>query len=165
MPGHTLQTIISRSLPIPIPRKKGGAVRREDGSGTNVPRLQGAESASSLELWLRSASRRTEAGTFRRGFSEICTALTRWGSPMQLVPYFAPPPRPLGLVGATPAFPALARVGRPPVAPSLLPKVISDKKPISSGPAFSLRFRLVIKKRSPVRTGRRRCFAYCFVNA
>jgi hypothetical protein len=97
---------------------------------------------------VRTASRRTVAGTFRRGFSEICTELSRWASPVQLVPYSAPPPRPLGLVGATPAFPALARVGRPPVAPSLLPKVISDKKPISSGPAFSLRLRLVIKKRS-----------------
>src|SRR5262249_55085406 len=97
---------------------------------------------------VRTASRRTVAGTFRRGFSEICTELSRWASPVQLVPYSAPPPRPLGLVGATPAFSALARVGRPPVAPSLLPEVISDKKPISSGPAFSLRFRLVIRKRS-----------------
>src|SRR6516164_3827690 len=54
----------------------------------------------------------------------------------------------LGLIDATPAFSATARVGRPPVAPSLLPKVVSDKKPTSSGPAFSLRFRLIIEKRS-----------------
>jgi hypothetical protein len=144
-----LQTITSLPLHFQLRSpKKGGAVRREVGSGTNLPRLQGAESASRLELWLRSASRRTEAGTFRRGFSEICTVLSRWASPMQLVPYFAPPTRPLGFICATPAFSALARVGRPPVAPSLLPEVISDKKPISSGPAFSLRFKLVIRKRS-----------------
>jgi hypothetical protein len=97
---------------------------------------------------VRTASRRAVAGTFRKCFSEICTALSRWASPVQLVPYFAPPTRPLGLIDATPAFSATARVGRPPVAPSLLPKVISDKKPMPSGPAFSLRFRLVIRKRS-----------------
>jgi hypothetical protein len=135
-----------------IPRK-GGAVRREGGSGTNLPRLQGAKSASRLERWLRSASRRAEAGTFRRGFSEICTELSSWASPMQLVPYSAPPPRPLGLVGATPAFSALARVGRPPVAPSLLPEISGNETPSFSGPAFPLRFQLVTQEALPARTG------------
>jgi hypothetical protein len=88
------------------------------------------------------------AGTFRSSFSEICTELSRLASPMQLVPYFAPPTRPLGLIDATPAFSAPARVGRPPVAPSLLPKITSDERPDLLGPAFSLRFKLIIKKRS-----------------
>ena len=145
--------------------KNGGAVRREDGCGTNVPRLQGAESASSLELWLRSASRRTEAGTFRRGFSEICTALTRWGSPMQLVPYSAPPTRPLGFIRATPAFSAPARVGRPPVAASLLPEISGNETPSFSGPAFPLRFKLVTQETLPARTGLTNYFAYGFVKA
>ena len=158
----TFQSITS--LPTPVP-EKGGAVRREDGCGTNVPRLQGAESASSLELWLRSASRRTEAGTFRRGFSEICTALTRWGSPMQLVPYSAPPTRPLGFTCATPAFSAPARVGRPPVAPSLLPEISGNETPSFSGPAFPLRFQLVTQETLPARTGLTNYFAYGFVKA
>ena len=126
---------------------KGGSSAPRGRLGTN---FRGCKARTRIQFGsgVRTASRRTVAGTFRRGFSEICTALTRWGSPMQLVPYSAPPPRPLGLIGATPAFSAPARVGGPPVASSLLPKVIGDKKLISSGPAFPLRFRLVIKKRS-----------------
>ena len=54
----------------------------------------------------------------------------------------------LGLIDATPAFSATARVGRPPVAPSLLPKITSDERLDFLGPAFSLRFKLIIKKRS-----------------
>ena len=47
-----------------------------------------------------------------------------------------------------PLFMATARVGRPPVAPSLLPWIIGDERPIFPGPVFSLRFELIIKKRS-----------------
>ena len=60
---------------------------------------------------VRTASRRTVAGTFRRCFSEICTELSRWTSPMQLVPYFAPPTRRWGSSMQLPHFrlpPALA---------------------------------------------------------
>ena len=142
--GTPLVQLTSTSITTP---RKGGSSAPRGRFGTN---FRDCKTRTRIQFGsgVRTASRRTVAGTFRRCFSEICTELSRWASPMQLVPYFAPPPRPLGLVGATPAFPALARVGRPPVAPSLLPKVISDKKPTSSGPAFSLRFKLVIRKRS-----------------
>jgi hypothetical protein len=80
---------------------------------------------------LRSASRRTAAGTFQRRFLEIGTELARPGSPIQLIP----------LIVATDRF------GRAPV-PSLVPKSIGDKRPTLQGPASSLRLKLIIKKRS-----------------
>ena len=106
----TFQSITS--LPTPVP-EKGGAVRREDGCGTNVPRLQGAESASSLESGCGPPLGAPRPGRFEEAFRRFAPhspvgvrrcnlfrtlrhRLARWGSPVQL-PHFQLPPALAGL--------------------------------------------------------------------
>ena len=109
-----LQTITSLPLHFQLRSpKKGGAVRREVGSGTNVPRLQGAESASSLELECGPPLGAPRPGRFEAVFRRFAPhsavgprrcnlfrtlrhPLARWGSSMQL-PHFRLPPALAGL--------------------------------------------------------------------
>jgi hypothetical protein len=138
-------------------------VHREDGSVPNSA-IARCGPASSLDMecgpplgapWLG----RFE-GAFRRFapyppvgarrcnlFRTLRRPLARWGSS-----------------GATPAFSALARVGTPPVAPSLLPSIIGDERPTFPGPASSLRFKPIIIKKAPCENGSDNSFAYYFVN-
>jgi hypothetical protein len=81
---------------------------------------------------LRSASRRTAAGTFQRRFLEIGTELARPGSPIQLIP----------LIVATDRF------GRAPVVLRSYPRASVIRDRLCRAPASSLRLKLIIKKRS-----------------
>ena len=124
-----------------------GAVRREVGYG-HCPRCRDADPHPAWNLVADRRSAHCGRDDSRKLFgdshqahpqgiagatcSAICaTKLARWGSS-----------------GATSAFSALARVGRPPVASSPLPEIACNETPAFSGPAFPLRFKLVLMKRS-----------------
>jgi hypothetical protein len=133
---------------------KGGAVRRENGIdqcsavARRGTRIQFGSSGRGPPLGAPRPGRFEEA--FRRFAPSSAAGLRR----CNLFRSLRHQTRPLGLVRCNSRFSALARVGRPPVASSPLPDWPAMREPTSSGPAFPLCFRLIIKKHSLREQGR-----------